>query len=100
MSSNLLKNKIFYPKKIPHPQKKKIKNTADNFYEVQTTKCTKSLYQTDTIRPTVQYKYQHSTVQGSVLGPTTFSTFAPRVQYSPGERGTWRGHSAVQRVLL
>ena len=31
----------------------KILHTEDNFYEVQTTKCTKSLYQTDTIRPTV-----------------------------------------------
>ena len=29
------------------------KNTEDNFCEVQTTKCTKTLYQTGTIRPPV-----------------------------------------------
>ena len=40
--------KIFDPNKIPLP-----KNTEDNFYEVRTTKCTKTLYKTDTIRPTV-----------------------------------------------
>ena len=39
---------IFPPNKIPP---KKIKE--DNFYEVQTTKCTKTLYKTDTIRPAV-----------------------------------------------
>ena len=40
--------KKFNPNKIP-PQK----NTEDNLYEVRTTKCTKTLYKTDTIRPTV-----------------------------------------------
>ena len=30
-------------------------NTEDNFYEVQTTKCTKTLYKTDTIRPILQW---------------------------------------------
>ena len=46
--------KIFDPNKIP-PQK----NTEDNFYEVQTTKCTKTLYKTDTIRPTVHFSRQY-----------------------------------------
>ena len=44
--------KIFDAYKIP-PQK----NTEDNFYEVQTTKCTKTLYKTDTIRPVVLYHF-------------------------------------------
>ena len=50
MSSLPLKKNIFDPNKIP-PQK----NTDDNFYGVQMTKCTKTLYQTDTIRPAVEY---------------------------------------------
>ena len=41
---------FFYPNKIPDH-----KNTEDNFHEVQTTKCTKILYQTDTICPAVLY---------------------------------------------
>ena len=36
-----------------NPPIKKIYNTGDNFYEVQTTKCTKTLYKTDTIGPVV-----------------------------------------------
>ena len=36
------------PEKSP-PQK----ITEDNFHEVQTTKCTKTLYKTNTIRPVV-----------------------------------------------
>ena len=46
----------FPPKKyISHQQNNPPqKNTEDNFYEVQTTKCTKTLYKTDTIRPAVQ----------------------------------------------
>ena len=46
MSSLKLKKKYFTPTKYP------LKNTKDNLYEVQTTKCTKTLYQTDTIRHT------------------------------------------------
>ena len=38
--------KILDPNKIPSP-----KNTEDIFYELEITKCTKTLYQTDTIRP-------------------------------------------------
>ena len=41
-----IKKKIFDRNKITLQ-----KNTADNFYKVQTTKCTKTLYQTDTIYP-------------------------------------------------
>ena len=52
------------------------KNTEDNFYEVQMTKCTKTLYQTDTIRPTVQYNtVQFNTVQYNTVQKST-------VQYS------------------
>ena len=43
-----IKKIIIYPNKIPHQ-----KNTEDNFHEIQTTKCTKTMNQTDTIRPTV-----------------------------------------------
>ena len=41
-------NQIFDPYKIP-----KMLHTEDNFYDVQTTNCTKSLYQIDTICPAV-----------------------------------------------
>ena len=41
-------NKKNDPNKIPPP-----KNTEDNFYEVQATKCTKTLYKIDTIHPVV-----------------------------------------------
>ena len=41
--------KMFAPNKIPLPPQKK--NTEDQFYKEQTTKYTKTLYQTDTIRP-------------------------------------------------
>ena len=37
--------------KIDHNRISPPENTEVNFYEPQTTKCTKSLYQTDTIRP-------------------------------------------------
>ena len=40
--------KIFDPNNIT-----KILHTEDNLYEVQAAKCTKTLYQTDTIRPAV-----------------------------------------------
>ena len=43
-----IKKEIFDPNQIPHQ-----KNTKDNFHEVQMTKCTKTLYQTDTIRHAV-----------------------------------------------
>ena len=38
----------------------KILHTEDNFYEVQTTKCTKTLYQTGTIRPTLHHNKIHN----------------------------------------
>ena len=43
-----LKKNYLTPTKYPPP-----KNTEDNFHEVQTTKCTKTLYKTNTIRPVV-----------------------------------------------
>ena len=69
-------NKTLYMQYVIPPIKKKyltptkypFKKTEDNFYEVQTTKCTKILYQTDTIRPTVQYStVQCSTAQYSAV---------------------------------
>ena len=44
-----IKEKYLTPTKYPPPKK----NMEHNFHEVQTTKCTKTLYQTDTISPTV-----------------------------------------------
>ena len=56
--------KIFDPYKIP-PQK----NTEDNFYEVQTTKCNKTMYQTATIRPIqflIQARLQLNTIENTI----------------------------------
>ena len=47
-----IKKNYLTPKNTPSP----LKNTEDNFYEVQRTKCTKTLYQTDTIRPILWYR--------------------------------------------
>ena len=46
--------KIFDPNQIPHQ-----KNMEDNFHKVQTRKCTKTLYQTDTIRPVLQCEHSN-----------------------------------------
>ena len=43
-----IKKNIFVPNKIISP-----KNTEDDFYEIQTTKCTKKLYQFATINPNI-----------------------------------------------
>ena len=51
MSPLQIKKNIFDSNKIPYPFKKK--KIEYNLYEVQTAKCTKTLYITDTIRPVV-----------------------------------------------
>ena len=43
-----IKTKYLTPTKYPNK-----KNGENNFHEVQTTKCTKTLYKTDTICPVV-----------------------------------------------
>ena len=69
--------KIVDPNKLP-PKK----FTEDNFYEVQTTKCTKILYQTDTIRPAVSTT--HCRPDSLVTWPLHFTTldwtyFSPKL---------------------
>ena len=68
----------FPPKKyISHQQNNPPqKNTEDNFYEVQTTKCTKTLYKTDTIHPVLHCTLQiravlYSAVQYSAVQCST-----------------------------
>ena len=51
-----MQNVIFPINFFLTPTKYPQKNTEDNFYEVQTTKCTKTLYQTETIHPVGIFK--------------------------------------------
>ena len=55
-----LQSNLMFPvtskKKLTSTKYQNILHMEGNFYEVQTTKCTKTLYQTDTIRPVVQGK--------------------------------------------
>ena len=58
------------------------RDTVYNFYEVQTTKCTKILYQTDTIRPAVSTT--HCRPDSLVTWPLHFTTldwtyFSPKL---------------------
>ena len=69
--------KIFDPNKIPLPI-----NTEDNFYEVHTTKCTKTLCQADTIRPVVNRIFAPLS---DALLPSTCSK-----NYIQGKTGTAR----------
>ena len=52
-----LQSNLMFPvtskKKLTSTKYQNILHMEGNFYEVQTTKCTKTLYQTDTIRPLV-----------------------------------------------
>ena len=54
-------------KKYFTPTKYAPKNTKYNLYEVQTTKCTKTLYQTDTIRPLLVLAVEEFSVYTIIL---------------------------------